>query len=89
MIGERLKMARRAAGYATAKDAAKALGLPYATYVQHKSIEGRQIDLDKLDRYAAFFGVRIWHFVGPDEAAIWAEFDAIKARRAARCQPVT
>lgn len=47
---ERLRKARREAGYKTAADAARALGIPYPTYANHenasksgfKSAEGRQ-----------------------------------------------
>lgn len=36
-IGARLKIAREAKGFKTARDAAASLGIPYPTYVQHES----------------------------------------------------
>ncbi len=52
---DRLKDARERAGLATAKDAAEAMGIPVATYVQHEN--GQRGFRLKADRYARFYRV--------------------------------
>lgn len=52
--GERLKAAREAAGYATAKQAAEAMGIPAPTYIQHES-GVRGVPATRAERYARFF----------------------------------
>lgn len=54
--GERLKQARELAGFDRAADAARALGIPYATYAGHEN--GSRGFGGNIDRYAQFFGVR-------------------------------
>lgn len=51
---ERLKAAREAAGYPHAKDAAIAMGLSVATYIQHEN-GTRNFPTDRAQRYARFF----------------------------------
>lgn len=53
---DRLKIARERASYSTAKDAAVAMGVPVATYVQHEN-GGRGVPATRADRYARFFRV--------------------------------
>lgn len=53
---ERLREARERAGYATAKQAAMAMGVPVATYVQHEN-GGRGYPAGRADRYGRFFRV--------------------------------
>src|SRR4051812_33010702 len=50
---ERLKAARLAAGYETAKSAADAMGLSVATYLQHEN-GTRGLPATRADRYARF-----------------------------------
>lgn len=59
----RLRMAREAAGYASATDAAKALGVPEQTYYAH---ENSSRGLARAgERYAKFFGVSLdWLMTG-------------------------
>jgi SOS-response transcriptional repressor LexA len=54
--GDRLKQARRKAGYETAKDAADAMGVSVATYIQHEN-GTRGFPAGKAERYARFFRV--------------------------------
>jgi len=55
----RLKRAREAAGYKSAGEAARALGVARATYAQHESGR-RQFGPAKAEQYATFFsGYRI------------------------------
>lgn len=54
---ERLKQARERAGFASAKAAAEAMGVPVATYVQHES-GVRGYPASRAQRYAQFFRVR-------------------------------
>lgn len=51
---ERLKEARRKAGYKTAAEAARALGISTATYSSHEN-GSRNLTTDTAQRYAAFF----------------------------------
>jgi DNA-binding XRE family transcriptional regulator len=51
---ERLKTARKSAGYATATDAAKALGMSRDTYLQHEN-GTREYDDDRAMQYARRF----------------------------------
>jgi len=53
---ERLKKARRAAGYSSAKAASVALGVPLATYTQHENGR-RNIPRDAAPLYARRFKV--------------------------------
>jgi len=52
--GERLKAARMAAGYESAKQAAEAMDVPVATYTQHENAN-RGLPADRARRYAQFF----------------------------------
>lgn len=62
--GERLKKARRDAGYRTATDAAKSLGIPYPTYAAHEN-GSRQYEADEAVVYARKFKVPIeWLLTG-------------------------
>lgn len=54
-IGERLRQAREAAGYASAAAAARALGVPYPTYAGHEN--GSRGLRGNLETYARRFGV--------------------------------
>ena len=62
--GERLKKARKEAGFRTATDAAKALGIPYPTYAAHEN-GSRQYEADEAVVYARKFKVPIeWLLTG-------------------------
>lgn len=62
--GERLKKARKDAGFRTATDAAKALGIPYPTYAAHEN-GSRQYEADEAVVYARRFKVPIeWLLTG-------------------------
>lgn len=50
----RLKAARIAAGFRSARAAALALGVPVATYAQHER-RWRTMSMAKFDSYMAFF----------------------------------
>lgn len=50
----RLKAARVAAGYRSARSAAEGLGVPVATYVQHEN-GTRGMSVQKYDAYLEFF----------------------------------
>jgi phage repressor protein C with HTH and peptisase S24 domain len=52
--GERLKAARMAAGYESAKAAAEAIGVPVATYTQHENAH-RGLPAERARHYARFF----------------------------------
>lgn len=52
--GDRLRAARVKSGYDSAKQAAEAMGVPVATYVQHES-GVRGIPATRAERYAHFF----------------------------------
>lgn len=54
--GDRLRMARHHAGYATAKSAAEAMNLAVSTYLGHEN-GSRGIPIASVRRYADFFGV--------------------------------
>ena len=63
-IHERLRTARRDAGYASAAAAAKAFGWPIGTYSCHEN-GSRGIKLDAAKRYARAFGVNpLWLLYG-------------------------
>lgn len=63
---DRLKAARKAAGYDTAADAAEAMGVPYSTYSAHENGEKRLTRAG--DRYARFFHVsKAWLMDGAGE----------------------
>lgn len=51
---QRLKAAREAAGYETAKQAAEAMGVAVATYLQHEN-GTRGVPAARAERYARFF----------------------------------
>lgn len=51
---QRLKAAREAAGYETAKQAAEAMGVSVATYIQHEN-GTRGLPASRAERYARFF----------------------------------
>jgi DNA-binding XRE family transcriptional regulator len=53
-MGERLRRAREAAGFETAKEAADALGIPTATYIQHEN-GTRGFPAKRAASYAEFF----------------------------------
>ena len=54
-IGARLREARKKAGFATATEAARALGVSYPTYASHEN--GSRGLRDKLETYGRRFGV--------------------------------
>jgi DNA-binding XRE family transcriptional regulator len=63
----RLTKIRRRAGYETALDAAKAIGVNYTTYAQHEN-GTREISKAKAPRYARFFKVSVdWLLYGRGE----------------------
>ena len=77
-IHERLKAARRDAGYASAAAAAKEYGWPIGTYSCHEN-GSRGIKLDVAERYAWAFGVNpLWLLRGENQLAI----DERRAREA-------
>ena len=53
---KRLQRARERAGYLTAKDAAEAMGVPIATYIQHEN-GTRGYPASRAQRYGIFFRV--------------------------------
>lgn len=62
--GERLKKARKDAGFRTATEAAGALGIPYPTYASHEN-GSRQYETDEAVIYARKFKVPIeWLLTG-------------------------
>jgi SOS-response transcriptional repressor LexA len=62
--GERLKRARLDAGYRSAADAARALGIPYPTYAGHEN-GSRKFEADEASVYARKFKVTVeWLLVG-------------------------
>src|SRR5678816_1954109 len=72
----RLRLARTAAGFKSARKAAMALGIPQATYVQHENGK-RAFTISQGERYSAFFnGAKIVdHFLAaqltiPDREAL-------------------
>lgn len=61
---ERLKKARKDAGFRTARDAASSLGIPYSTYAGHEN-GSRQYEADEAISYARKFKVPIeWLLTG-------------------------
>lgn len=61
---ERLRWARREAGYKTATEAAGAMGAVKPTYLSHEN-GSRDIERDPATRYAQFFGVSLeWLLTG-------------------------
>ena len=67
-IGNRLKTARKAVGFSSAKDAAIALGISYPTYVAHEN-GNRGISRNTLELYAKRFYVTIdWLISGGNDA---------------------
>jgi len=57
-MAQRLREAREAAGFLSAKDAARALRLADSTYTQHENAT-RGFPVAKARRYAVFFKVNI------------------------------
>ncbi|WP_063292053.1 XRE family transcriptional regulator [Pseudovibrio sp. Ad5] len=55
-LKDRLKIAREKAGFASAADAADALGIKVPTYTHHEN-GTRKPKADAIERYARFFGV--------------------------------
>lgn len=55
-LAARLRQARTRSGFASAKDAAKAAGIPVATYIQHEN-GTRGVPVTRAAMYAAQFGV--------------------------------
>ena len=67
-IGNRLKTARKAVGFSSAKDATIALGISYPTYVAHEN-GNRGINREALERYSKYFDVTIdWLISGGNDA---------------------
>ena len=62
---ERLRKAREAAGYRSASDAARAMGVPVPTYVGHEN-GSRKLTSAAAMRYADAFGVGFEFFMIPD-----------------------
>lgn len=54
--GDRLKLARERRGVASAKEAAEAMGVPVATYIQHEN-GVRGVRPERAQQYATFYGV--------------------------------
>lgn len=52
---DRLRRVREASGYATAKDAALAMGVAISTYTHHEK-PPYSLPLRRAEKYAAFFG---------------------------------
>ncbi|CAM1630643.1 Peptidase S24/S26A/S26B/S26C [Bartonella apihabitans] len=68
-IGNRLKAARKAAGFLSATEAATALGMKYRTYAGHEN-GNRGISRNTLELYAKRFGVTTdWLLSGRKDAA--------------------
>ena len=68
-IGNRLKAARKAAGFLSATEAATALGMNYRTYAGHEN-GNRGISRNTLELYAKRFGVTTdWLLSGRKDAA--------------------
>lgn len=68
-IGNRLKAARKAAGFSSATEAATALGMNYRTYAGHEN-GNRGISRNTLELYAKRFGVTTdWLLSGRKDAA--------------------
>lgn len=85
--GDRLKAAREAAGYETAKQAAEAMGVSVATYVQHEN-GTRGFPAPRADRYARFFrSSPEWLLYGRGDAPERSEVP-FGARRVTRQVPV-
>jgi transcriptional regulator with XRE-family HTH domain len=54
--GERLRLARERRGIGTAKEAAEAMSVPVATYIQHEN-GVRGVRPERAQQYATFYGV--------------------------------
>jgi transcriptional regulator with XRE-family HTH domain len=70
--GERLKAAREANGYATAKEAAEAMGVPVPTYTQHERAP-KFLPSRRAEQYARFYGLT-------PEFLLYGREDAIRDR---------
>lgn len=85
---ERLKAAREAAGYETAKAAAEAMGVAVATYLQHEN-GTRGFPASKADRYASFFRTSPeWLLYGRGKTPRRQEVPFSEARRVSRMVPI-
>lgn len=72
---ERLRQARKLAGYGSAAEAAEALGVPYGTYSGHEN--GSRGFSDEAERYSRFFRVRIeWLMLNRGEARAASSIDS-------------
>ncbi|HET9159149.1 MAG TPA: S24 family peptidase [Caulobacteraceae bacterium] len=80
-VADRLRRAREAAGYDTAKAAADAIGIPAATFTQHEN-GTRGLPAGKARLYAHAFAVTPeWLLYGRGEAAAADHETVIPARR--------
>ena len=62
-LASRLKLSRERKGYASASDAARALGLPEQTYLAHEN--GSRGAVRNIQKYARFFKVSpVWLLTG-------------------------
>lgn len=67
-VAERLRAARKAAGYSTPAEAARAMNVNYQTYFAHES-GGRKMRTEVLQRYAKFFRTSVAQLMGEKTAA--------------------
>lgn len=68
-IADRLRMAREAAGFKTAKAAAESIGVPYVTYSSHET-GGRGVPRERALQYARRFKVSVdWLLTGREGRA--------------------
>lgn len=71
--GERLKEARKRAGYETASAAAEAMSVPVATYIQHENGK-RGIPAERAQKYGRFFRIAPeWLLYGRQSDSVSAE----------------
>jgi SOS-response transcriptional repressor LexA len=85
---ERLKAAREAAGYETAKAAAEAMGIAVATYIQHEN-GTRGYPSSRADRYASFFRTSPeWLLYGRGKTPRRQEAPFTGGRRVSRMVPI-
>ncbi|WP_159437987.1 XRE family transcriptional regulator [Pseudovibrio ascidiaceicola] len=83
---DRLKTAREKAGFASAADAADALGIKIPTYTHHEN-GTRKPKTDAIERYARFFGVAAtWLMFGKNEtpAEVEPASNPIRKRQVAK-----
>jgi SOS-response transcriptional repressor LexA len=85
---DRLKAAREAAGYETAKAAAEAMGVAVATYIQHEN-GTRGYPSSRADRYASFFRTSPeWLLYGRGKTPRRREALSPEVRRVSRMVPI-